>query len=95
VPGLAEAGYLTNETIFDLSDLPERLAVLGGSAVGCELAQAFARLGSRVTLIEAAPRLLPAADPAASEVIAEVFRAEGISVRTGVAAASVKQNEKA
>jgi pyruvate/2-oxoglutarate dehydrogenase complex dihydrolipoamide dehydrogenase (E3) component len=95
VPGLAEAGYLINETIFDLCVLPERLVVLGGGAVGCELAQAFARRGSRVALIEAAPRLLPAADPAASEVITEVFRAEGISVRTGVAAASVKQNEGA
>jgi len=92
VPGLAEADYLTNETIFGLGELPGRLAVLGGGAVGCELAQAFARLGSQVTLVEAAPRLLPAADPAASEIIERVFRAEGISVRTGVAAASVKQN---
>ena len=93
VPGLAEADYLTSETIWGLGELPGRLAVLGGGAVGCELAQAFARLGSRVTVIEAAPRLLPAADPAASQVVEEVFRAEGISVRTGVAAASVKQND--
>src|SRR5579875_1745510 len=62
--------------------------------VGCELAQAFARLGSTVTLIEAAPRLLPAADPAVSDLIAAVFRAEGISVRIGVAAASVTQEDK-
>lgn len=94
VPGLAGTGYLTNETIFGLGELPERLAVLGGGPVGCELAQAFARLGSQVTVIEAAPRLLPAADPEASRVVAEVFGAEGISVRTGVAAASVKHNEK-
>ncbi len=93
VPGLAEARYLTNETVFDLRELPGRLAVLGGGAVGCELAQAFARLDSKVTLVEVAPRLLPAADPAASEIIEEVFRAEGISVCTGVAAASVKSNE--
>jgi len=92
VPGLADTDYLTNDTIFGLDTLPGRLAVLGGGAVGCELAQAFARLGSQVTLVEAAPRLLPAADPAASEVIERVFRAEGISVRTGVATASVKQN---
>jgi pyruvate/2-oxoglutarate dehydrogenase complex dihydrolipoamide dehydrogenase (E3) component len=91
VPGLADADYLTNETIFGLGKLPGRLAVLGGGAVGCELAQAFARLGSQVTLVEAAPRLLPAADPAASRVVEEVFRAEGISVRTGVAAARVKK----
>jgi pyruvate/2-oxoglutarate dehydrogenase complex dihydrolipoamide dehydrogenase (E3) component len=93
VPGLADAHYLTNETIFGLGELPGRLAVLGGGAVGCELAQAFARLGSKVTLAEAAPRLLPAADPAASAVVEEVFRAEGISVRTGVAAASVMHND--
>lgn len=94
VPGLAGTGYLTNETVFGLGELPGRLAVLGGGPVGCELAQAFARLGSQVTVIEAAPRLLPAADPEASLVVAEVFGAEGISVRTGVAAASVKHNEK-
>src|SRR5215469_356507 len=94
VPGLAEAGYLTNETVFDLGELPGRLTVLGGGAVGCELAQAFARLGSHVTVIEAAPRLLPTADPAVSHRIEEVFDAEGISVRTGVAAASVEHDEK-
>ena len=59
VPGLAETEYLTNETIFGLSDLPARLAILGGGAVGCELAQAFTRLGSQVTLIEAAPGCCP------------------------------------
>ena len=94
VPGLAGSGYLTNETIFGLNELPGRLAVLGGGPVGCELAQAFARLGSQVTVIEAAPRLLPAADPEASQVVAEVFGAEGISVRTGAAAASVEPDEK-
>jgi pyruvate/2-oxoglutarate dehydrogenase complex dihydrolipoamide dehydrogenase (E3) component len=98
VPGLAGTGYLTNETIFGpgelLGQLPGRLAVLGGGPVGCELAQAFARLGSHVTVIEAAPRLLPAADPEASRVVAEVFGAEGITVRTGVAAVSVTRDEK-
>ena len=93
VPGLAETDYLTNETVFGLDELPGRLTVLGAGAVGCELAQAFARLGSQVTLIEAAPRLLPTADPAASQVVEGVFRAEGISVRTGAAVASVKHNE--
>jgi pyruvate/2-oxoglutarate dehydrogenase complex dihydrolipoamide dehydrogenase (E3) component len=83
VPGLAGVRYLTNENVFDLTDLPASLAVLGGGAVGCELAQAFARLGSQVTLIEAAPRLLPAADPAAATVIGEAFTAEGITVRAG------------
>ena len=94
VPGLAEAEYLTSESVFDLETLPGRLAVLGGGAVGCELAQAFARLGSQVTVVEAAPRLLPAADPAVSRLLEEVFRADGISVRAGVAAASVSHDEK-
>jgi pyruvate/2-oxoglutarate dehydrogenase complex dihydrolipoamide dehydrogenase (E3) component len=94
VPGLAETAFLTNETVFGLRKLPGRLTVLGGGAVGCELAQAFARLGSQVTLIEAVGQLLPAADPAASAVVEHVFRAEGIRVSTGVAAVSVKQNEK-
>jgi pyruvate/2-oxoglutarate dehydrogenase complex dihydrolipoamide dehydrogenase (E3) component len=83
VPGLVQVPHLTNENVFELTELPASLAVLGGGAVGCELAQAFARLGSRVTLIEAAPRLLPAADPAAAAVIGQVFAAEGITVRTG------------
>jgi len=83
VPGLAGVPYLTNENVFNLTELPASLAILGGGAIGCELAQAFARLGSQVTLIEAAPRLLPAADPAAAKVISQVFTAEGITVRTG------------
>lgn len=85
VPGLAGVPYLTNENVFDLTRLPASLAILGGGAVGCELAQAFGRLGSRVTLIEAAPRLLPAADPAAASVVAQVFAAEGITVHAGSA----------
>jgi pyruvate/2-oxoglutarate dehydrogenase complex dihydrolipoamide dehydrogenase (E3) component len=83
VIGLAEVPYLTNENVFGLTGLPSSLAILGGGPVGCELAQAFARLGSQVTLVEAAPRLLPAADPAAAAVIGEAFAAEGITVRTG------------
>ena len=94
VPGLAEAGYLTSENVFGLGELPARLAVLGGGSAGCELAQAFSRLGSQVTVIEVAPRLLPAADPAVSHLIEEVFHAEGIGVRTGMVAASVARDEK-
>jgi pyruvate/2-oxoglutarate dehydrogenase complex dihydrolipoamide dehydrogenase (E3) component len=90
VPGLAGSGYLTNENVFGLAGRPARLAVLGGGAVGCELAQAFARLGSQVTVIEAAARLLPGADPEASAVLGEVFAAEAIAVRTGVTVAGVR-----
>ncbi|GAA1580034.1 FAD-dependent oxidoreductase [Kribbella sancticallisti] len=81
VPGLHENGFLTNEAIFDLPDLPPALAIIGGGATGCELAQAFTRLGSRVTLIEQADRLLPGQDPQASAVIAEVLSREGTDIR--------------
>jgi pyruvate/2-oxoglutarate dehydrogenase complex dihydrolipoamide dehydrogenase (E3) component len=90
LPGLAELPYLTNENVFELAALPASLAILGGGAVGCELAQAFRRLGSQVTVIEAAPRLLPAADPAASKLIGEVLTAEGVSVRTGTPAVKIE-----
>lgn len=82
IPGLSDVPYLTNETIFDLPALPASLAVLGGGAIGCELAQAFARLGSKVSVVEAADRLLPREDPDASRVIAEVLGRDGIDVRT-------------
>jgi pyruvate/2-oxoglutarate dehydrogenase complex dihydrolipoamide dehydrogenase (E3) component len=75
--------YLTNETVLDLPDLPASLAVLGGGAVGCELAQAFARLGARVTLIEALHRLLVREEPESSAVIADVFTREAINLRLG------------
>ncbi|MEN3614494.1 FAD-dependent oxidoreductase [Plantactinospora sp. ZYX-F-223] len=85
-PDLSHVPYLTTETVFDLTDLPRSLAVLGGGSVGCELAQAFARLGSRVTLVEPADRLLAAEEPHASRVIADVFAREGIDVRVGTRA---------
>jgi pyruvate/2-oxoglutarate dehydrogenase complex dihydrolipoamide dehydrogenase (E3) component len=68
--------YLTNENVFGLTRAPASLAILGGGAVGCELAQAFRRLGAGVTVIEAAPRLLPTAEPEAPEVIERVFCTE-------------------
>ncbi|TDE35700.1 FAD-dependent oxidoreductase [Actinomadura sp. 6K520] len=83
VPGLADVPYLTSDTVFGLDDPPRSLAVLGGGTTGCELAQAFGRLGVEVTVVEAADRLLPQADPDASGVIADVFAREGITVRTG------------
>lgn len=83
IEGLDQVAYLTNETVFDLTALPRSLAVIGGGAIGCELAQAFARLGSHVTIIEAADRLLAAEDRDASIVIASMFAASGIEVRTG------------
>ena len=83
IPGLDETGYLTSDTVWDLREQPKRLLVLGGGAVGCELAQCFARFGSRVTLVELLPRLLAREDPEASECIAQRFREEGMDLRLG------------
>ena len=83
IDGLGAIDYLTNETVWDLDALPTSLAVLGGGAIGCELAQAFARLGSSVTVIEGLDRILPREDPDASAVITEALRADGVAIRTG------------
>lgn len=81
IPGLGQVSYLTNESIFDLQELPEHLAVVGGGPIGCELAQAFRRLGSEVSLIEHASHLLPRSEPEAHQVIREVFHREGIQLK--------------
>lgn len=83
VPGLAETEPLTSENVWGLSALPKRLVVLGGGPVGCELGQAFARLGSEVTLVEALPELLPREEPRASRLVRQRLEAEGITVLTG------------
>jgi len=83
IDGLREAGYLTNETIFSLTERPKHLAVIGGGPIGCELAQAFRRLGSRVTIVEGAPRFLPREDPDAAEVLAKSFARDDIRIRLG------------
>jgi pyruvate/2-oxoglutarate dehydrogenase complex dihydrolipoamide dehydrogenase (E3) component/uncharacterized membrane protein YdjX (TVP38/TMEM64 family) len=81
IPGLKELGYVTSDTLWELRELPPRLVVLGGGPIGSELAQAFARFGSRVTQVEMLPRLLVREDPEISELVAEQFRSEGIDVR--------------
>jgi pyruvate/2-oxoglutarate dehydrogenase complex dihydrolipoamide dehydrogenase (E3) component len=91
IPGLGEAGYLTNESVFSLTALPRRLIVIGGGPIGCELAQAFARLGSRVTLVCDVPRLLPKDDAAAASLLERQFRSEGIELILG---ARVEHAEK-
>ncbi len=85
IRGIEEAGYHTNETVFNITALPRRLAVVGGGPVGCELAQAFARLGSQVTIFDRGERLLPRDDKDASEVIYQAFLRDGISVRFSTA----------
>jgi pyruvate/2-oxoglutarate dehydrogenase complex dihydrolipoamide dehydrogenase (E3) component len=81
IPGLAEAGYLTNETIFSLTELPKRIAIIGGGPIGAELAQAFARMGSRVTLFQGSKHLLPREDLDAADILHHVFVLEGIDLR--------------
>jgi len=83
LPGLDEVGYLTSDTVWDLRELPSRLVVLGGGPIGSELAQSFARLGSRVTQVELGDRIMGREDPDVSAVVMERFMAEGIDVRVG------------
>lgn len=78
VPGLAEAGYLTNETVFSLTERPNRLAVIGGGPIGCELAQAFHRLGSDVTLFHKHGHLLDREDADAAEIVQQQFLKENL-----------------
>jgi pyruvate/2-oxoglutarate dehydrogenase complex dihydrolipoamide dehydrogenase (E3) component len=93
IPGLREQPHLTNETIFDLDAQPRRLAILGGGAIGAELAQAFRGLGSDVTVVEAQPRLLSSEEPEASAVIGERFRDRGVDVRCGARVERVERTE--
>ncbi len=83
VEGLDPERALTNETVWDLTELPRRLAILGGGPIGCELGQAFARLGSEVTIVEQAPALLPREEPEAGRLLAERLVTEGVSVLAG------------
>ncbi len=91
VPGLDEAGYLTNETVFSLVALPRRLLVVGAGPIGCELAQAFRRFGSDVTVISAG-RLLPREETQAGAVLARRFAAEGIQMRLGARLSRVERS---
>src|SRR5213080_1798510 len=83
IPGLEEVGYLTNETVFWLTELPRRLAVIGAGPIGCELAQAFCRLGSRVTALEMLGQVLGKEDPDAAAIVERRLRAEGVEVVLG------------
>jgi pyruvate/2-oxoglutarate dehydrogenase complex dihydrolipoamide dehydrogenase (E3) component len=93
IRGLETIDPLTTETLWDLRELPARLVVLGGGPVGCELGQAFARLGAHVTLVELADRLLLKEEPRASELIAQRLAGEGVDVRLGAAATALRGGE--
>ncbi len=82
IPGLDEVAYLTNETLFSLTQLPEHLAIVGAGPVGCEMAQTFARLGSSVSLITSKRGVLPNEDPEASDLIKNALQADGVRILT-------------
>ncbi|QDT00281.1 mercuric reductase [Adhaeretor mobilis] len=80
IPGLSDVEYLTNETLFSLTELPQRLAVIGAGPIGCEMAQTFANLGSEVLLVEAAHGVLPKEDPDAAAIVQESMTADGVQL---------------
>ncbi len=92
IPGLADSAPWTNRDVFKIREVPASLIVLGGGAIGLELAQAFSRFGSKVTVVEALDRILAPEEPESSALLAEVLSAEGINIRTGQAAASVRRD---
>jgi pyruvate/2-oxoglutarate dehydrogenase complex dihydrolipoamide dehydrogenase (E3) component len=95
IPGLAEAGFLTNETVFSLTELPRRLVVIGAGPIGCELAQAFRRFGSEVTVVSLDPRLLPREDEDAAAILAGRLEREGVMLRLGAKLVRVERRHGA
>ena len=92
IPGLAEAGYLTNETVFSLTELPTRLAIIGAGPIGCELAQAFARFGAQVTLLEVMPQVLIREDKDAAALIRAALMRDGVSLVLGCQITGVERD---
>ena len=92
IPGLAEAGYLTNETVFSLTERPARLAVIGGGPVGCEMAQAFQRLGSQVSIFHKHAHLLDREDTDAAALVQQAFIREGVALRLNARITRVERN---
>ena len=95
IPGLAEARPWTNREVTTASDVPARLVVLGGGVVGVEMAQAYCTLGSRVTVVEAAGRLLPREEPFAGQQLRDALVEHGVEVRVGVSAQAVRRDRTA
>ena len=91
IEGLEEAGYLDNETVFALTERPRRMAVIGAGPIGCELAQAFCRLGSEVHLLERADQILTREDPDAARIVQEAMAREGIEMIFGCEIARIER----
>jgi pyruvate/2-oxoglutarate dehydrogenase complex dihydrolipoamide dehydrogenase (E3) component len=94
VPGLEDSGYLTNETVFSLTELPGRLAVIGAGPIGCELAQSFARFGAEVHLVEIADQILVREDRDAAAIVARQLGADGVSMHLGTRIMNVERTER-
>src|ERR1700726_812283 len=90
ISGLAEAGYLTNENVFDLTELPRRLLVLGGGPLGCELAQAFCRLGSQVTIVQDEPMFLRQEERDAAQILSESLARDGVEIHLSTTVVAVR-----
>ena len=84
IPGMTSVEVLTSDSVWSLTIRPERLLVIGGGSIGCELGQAFARLGTHVTLVEAGPRILPREDSDVADVLSSELAADGVDIRTAV-----------
>lgn len=91
IPGCSEVGYLTNETVFTLTELPQRLGVIGGGPIGSELSQTFARLGSQVTVFDMAPHLLITEDADAAEIVQESLLRDGVHLEMGSTVSRVSE----
>lgn len=92
IPGLDQVDYLTSDTIWEIREQPQKMVVLGAGPIGCEMAQAFARLGSHVTQVQRGPRVMEREDPDASDLVAERFRQEGIRLLLNHTAVRVEKN---
>jgi len=93
IPGLDQVRYWTSDNLWQMRSLPERLVVLGGGPIGCELTQCFSRLGSRVTQVEMLPQLMGREDPDVAAAVRERFIAEGVDIRTGHKATAVERDD--
>lgn len=93
IEGIEHIDYLTSNNLWQLTQLPEKLVILGGGPIGCEMAQAFARFGSKVTIVEMAPRLLPNEDPDVSDFMTRTFDNEKIQILTHHRAKAVRHNQ--
>jgi pyruvate/2-oxoglutarate dehydrogenase complex dihydrolipoamide dehydrogenase (E3) component len=93
IPGLQDAGFLTNETLFALTDVPKRLAIIGAGPIGCEMAQTFRRLGSRVTVIDVAEHVLNREDPDAAEIVQRAMQRDGVQLVLGAKVTRVARRD--